>query len=236
MSKWDDLQLHEFLSLNPKMRLVEFGEGGVVVEGDFDINAKATGFNLIQDTYKLKIVFSKDYPRTIPFVSEMDYRIPRNSEHHVYSNGSFCLGSELKLKVILSNAPSVPKFVSEILEPFLYSVSYKLKYDEYPIGELDHGEDGLLDDYEQLFGVKGKAAVLKTLSALGKRKRVANKLQCPCGCKIRIGKCDFRFKLVDWRFLDKRSWFREHLKSFTPIPPVSKKTRKHKRNVNSTSR
>ena len=199
------------------MRLSEYGDERVVVEGEYYLNAEMDGYEAIQETYKITIIFPARYPRSLPQVTETGNRIPRNSDHHTHENGSFCLGSEIKLKSILFEHPSVIDFIKRILDPFLYNISYKLRYDLYPYGELDHGEDGLIDDYQRLFNVPDKASVLQVLRALGKRRRDANKLPCPCGCGERIGKCDFRFNLQRWRRLEKRGWFREHLSKFTPV-------------------
>jgi hypothetical protein len=201
------------------MRLTVYGEEQVIVEGEYHLNAQMDGYEIIQDTYRLKIIFPARYPKVLPKVIELDDRIPRGSDYHTYEDGSFCLGSEIKLKSILFDYPSIVDFVEKILNPFLYAVSYKMQYDIYPFGELDHGEDGLVDDYKHLFSVSEKESVLQVLRALGKRKRVANKLQCPCGCGDRIGKCDYRFKLQRWRQIESLRWFRDHLKEFTPTEP-----------------
>ncbi|HOP48320.1 MAG TPA: hypothetical protein PK874_11730 [Desulfobacteraceae bacterium] len=200
------------------MRLIELlEEERATIEGEYYLNAQMDGYEAIQETYKLRIIFPDRYPRSLPQVTEIGNRIPRNSDHHTYENGSFCLGSEIKLKSILFEHPSIIDFIKRILDPFLYAISYKLRYDLYPYGELDHGEDGLIDDYQRFFNVADKASVLQVLRALGMRKREANKLLCPCGCGQRIGKCDFRFKLQRWRRLERRHWFREHLSKFTLV-------------------
>ncbi len=232
MQKWNCLKLQEFLTLHPSIRLVELNEIQVVLEGVYEIDAQMNGFERILDKYQLQIVFPADYPRSLPTVRDSEKRIPRKEDYHTYKDGLFCLGSEIKLKSILFDYPAVTEFVEKILDPFLYSITYKVKHDIYPFGDLDHGEAGLIDDYQRLFNVKGKAAVLLVLTALGKRKREANKLPCPCGCRRRIGKCDFRFGLQRWRQLDKRRWFREHHSTFTPI----EKPKKLKRSRKSSSR
>src|SRR5690606_4178864 len=196
MSKWETLELQEFLTSHPKMRLSQLGGEGIVIEGEYDLHAQMAGFNAIRDSYKLKVSFLKEYPRSIPKVTESANRLPRDSAYHTYSDGSFCLGSEIHLKKILHKNSAITNFFDEILVPFLYSISYKLEYDIYPNGDLAHGEAGLVDDYECLLNVTGKSAVLKVLEILGKRKRVANKCPCPCGCGVRLGKCDFRFTLI----------------------------------------
>ena len=224
MSKWDKLKLLEFLTLHPSIRLVELGTQQVVIEGNYQFDAQMEGFERIRETYRLRMVFPADYPRSIPTVSETGKRIPRTLNYHTYDNGSFCLGSEIKLKSILFESQAILGFVEKILEPFLYAVTYKIRHNLYPFGDLDHGEAGLIDDYQRLFNVKDKAAVLLVLAALGKSKREANKMCCPCGCLRRLGRCDFRFRLQRWRRLDNRRWFRGHLLNFTPIEK-SKKTK-----------
>ena len=224
MSKWIRLELQEFLASNPKMRLTHFDDASIVIEGEYNIDAQMDGFNPIHESYNLKIVFPERYPKEIPTVTETKHTIPRKPDYHTYHDGSFCLGSDIQLKEIISETPNISDFISKILDQFLYSISYKLRYHEFPRGDLAHGEEGLIDDYERLFNIKGKRSVLRVLDALGKRKRVANKLRCPCGCNKRLGVCGFRFPLIKWRSLDRRRWFREHLSnSFLPIEKSKQK-------------
>lgn len=224
MKKWEDLGLQKFLTLNPNMRLSRFDHSGVCIQGEYAFSAKKNGFNDIQDSFSIRVYFSKGYPNEIPLVTEINKAIPKLPKYHINDDSSFCLGSGIRLKKILSENKDILFFFKRVIEPFLYSISYKLKYDEFPNGELRHGENGLIDDYEQIFSVKGKQSVLTVLSILSCRKRVANKLPCPCGCKKRVGKCSFRFTLNKFRKLATRRWFKTHLaQSFTPIIIEKKK-------------
>ena len=64
------------------------GEEGIVIEGEYDLHAQMSGFNAINDSYKLKVVFPKEYPREIPKVTESANRLPRDSAYHTYKDGS----------------------------------------------------------------------------------------------------------------------------------------------------
>jgi hypothetical protein len=56
-----------------------------------------------------------------------------------------------------------------------------------PDGELSH-EEGIRDDLAELFGVENDmVAGFVRLTAM--KKGVANKQPCPCGSKMRLGKC-----------------------------------------------
>lgn len=228
MSKWECLKLQEFLALYPKMRLVELGSKKIIIEGEYELDAQMKGFEAVRKSFSLQVIILAGYPRILPIVKELGKGIPRTEDFHTYRDGSFCLGSDINLKSILSEFSAASEFVEKILDPFLYSVTYKLLHGIYPYGDLAHGEAGLVDDYQHLFTVNGKEAVLLVLTALGKRKRDANKLVCPCGCNNRIGKCDFRFNFPSWRQLDRRRWFRNHLSTFTPLEKPKKTKRKRK--------
>lgn len=202
--------LVEFLALHPKLKLTNLTDEAIVIEGYFDINAMIKGFEKIEDSYKLRIILTSDFPRGVPIVFELENKIPRKEEFHVNSNGSLCMGSVIRLKFILHQSPPLETFAQQILEPYLYSTSYKLQNGYYPTGELKHGIAGLIQDYEELFNVKGKCAVLRVLEILGSKERIANKLLCPCGCGNRLGICSFRFSLETWRRLESKKWYRNH--------------------------
>jgi hypothetical protein len=217
MSKWSSLKLQDFLSSHPQMRLVEFCDEQIIVEGDFSLNAQMDGYQAIHGTHKIRITFPPQYPRILPKVVQLDNRIPKHIDYHIYPDGSFCLGSDIKLKSILHDHLTALDLVEKVVTPFLYKIVHKLKYGIAPCGELDHGEAGLIDDYQRLFKVRNKSCVLQVLSVLGKRKRDANKLLCPCGCGNRLRKCSYRFSLPQWRRLERRRWFRKHLSEFSPM-------------------
>lgn len=230
MSKWDDLGLNDFLTSRPTMRIVSYSDLEIGLVGDYRCRAGKKGQPAIDETYTLSIRFPPRYPDDIPVVTETGGRITRHQDFHTYKDGSFCLGSDIRIKAIIRERPRLTEFADRILDPFLYSISCKIKFGAFPYGELAHGEPGLIDDYEQLFGITGKKAVLGVLNALGKRKRIANKLACPCACGHRLGKCDFRFTIAEWRTLARRRWFRHHLKEcFTPVEKVKHKKPKRRR-------
>lgn len=228
MRHWDVLGLGDFLACHPRLRIVQINSDMVELAGEYHLNAQLPGSQLVDRTYQLRFFCPRDYPRTLPKVLEEERYLPRNQEYHTYSDGSFCLGSELKIKSLLREDHSFTAFFENIVDRFLYAVTHRIEFGSFPYGELAHGEQGLIDDYGEMFGLSGKLSVLRALRALGKRKRDANKLLCPCGCGRRLGRCDYRFVLSQFRDVERRRWFRKHSKrSFSPIerPKKSKKKR-----------
>lgn len=227
MRHWDILGLEDFLAAHPRIRLLEINNEHLILSGEYHLKAQLAGSQLIDRTYRLKLVCPRDYPKKIPTVIDEESYFPRNQEYHTYTDGSFCLGSELKIKSLIKDNNSLSAFFSEIVDRFLYAVTHRIEYGNFPYGELAHGEQGLVDDYGEMFRVSGKLAVIRALQALGKRKREANKVLCPCGCGLRLGRCDYRFVLNEFRNIERRRWFRQHLKSsFKPIEKKKKVKRK----------
>lgn len=223
MQHWSDIGLTDFLACHPKIRITEINSDKIELAGEYLLKAQLAGSQLIEKTYQLRIVCPHDYPKTLPKVLDEEGYFPRHEEYHVYSDGSFCLGSELKIKSILLGDPSFTAFFEKIIVRFLYAVSHRIEFGSFPYGELAHGEQGLIDDYGEMLCVNGKHSVLRALKALGKRKREANKLACPCDCGLRLGRCGYRSKLNEFRNIESRHWFRQHYIDFFTPPVRSKK-------------
>jgi hypothetical protein len=228
MRHWDGLGLEDFLASHPRIRIVEINNDKVELAGEYHLKAKLAGSQLVDRTYQLRLICPRDYPRKLPKVLDEGRYLPRNQEYHTYSDGSFCLGSELKIKSLLRDDHSFTAFFENIVDRFLYAVSHRIEFGNFPYGELAHGEQGLIDDYGGMFGLNGKLPVLRALNALGKREREANKLPCPCGCGQRLGRCDYRLVLNQFRNVESRRWFRQHLEeSFSSIArPKKSETKK----------
>lgn len=227
MLYWDEIGLEEFLASHPKIRIIEINDDKVELAGEYYLKAQQAGSQLVDRTYQLRFICTRDYPGKLPKVLDEGRYFPRNQEYHTYSDGSFCLGSELKIKSILRDDHSLTAFFENIVDRFLYAVSHRIEFGNFPYGELAHGEKGLVDDYGEMFGLKGKLPVLRAFQVLGKRKREANKLPCPCGCDLRLGRCGYRFVLNKFRNIERRRWFRQHLKeSFTPLEKPKRRKKK----------
>ncbi len=226
MQHWDSLGLEGFLSVHPGIRIAELNDDSIALSGRYHLRAQLAGRQLVDKIYQLRVIIPRAYPEELPRVIDEGRYIPRSQEYHTYTDGSFCLGSEFRIKFILQNDHSLTAFFEKIIDRFLYAVTHRIEFGDFPFGELSHGEQGLVDDYGEMFGISGKLAVLRAFRALGRRKRESNKLPCPCDCGLRLGLCDYRFTLADFRKIARRRWFRQHLKeSFKPLEKPKKKSR-----------
>ncbi|MEO6847045.1 MAG: hypothetical protein ABI254_07295 [Chthoniobacterales bacterium] len=110
----------------------------------------------------------------------------------------------------LQAEPTVQGFSKSCIIPYLYAMSLKLIHGkDFIFGELRHGIHGELDDYRELLGLKRNNQVVPALLCLLKKKRLANKMSCPFGCQIRLGKCDFNVVVRKFRNVLPKAWLRE---------------------------
>jgi len=180
-----------------------------LLKGRFAFTARSVKGEEITDAFMLTIEVPHEFPMALPQVVETGERIPRTADFHLNSDGTLCLGSPLRLLLTLSQQPTLIGFAEKCLVPYLFAISRKLK-DGGPLAfdELAHGSKGLLADYVDLFRLKNPEQADYALKLLGMKKRRANKLPCPCGCEIRLGRCRFNWRLRQFRSLASRSWFR----------------------------
>ena len=195
------------------------------MKGVIDFNRMSKGTNPIEDSYELLIEVPSDFPTSVPIVKEIGNKIPKKSDFHInVGDGTLCLGSPLRLLLHLSKNPSLVGFVEELLiDSYLYQVSNKLRGGEFILGELEHGVLGEISDYENILGINGVNVVKSSIIALTYKKRIANKIACPCGCGIRLGSCKFHYKLNSLRKVLTRKVYKKILSEFNERLNKSKK-------------
>jgi hypothetical protein len=177
--------------------------------GELAFHAVRDGFEQISDTFSVRIEVASEFPRVLPKVFEAAGRIP--PDYHTDPDGSLCLGSPLRQRLLIAKDQTLTGFVEHLLIPYLYNRSYFEKHEDLPIGDLPHGAPGLVADYERIFKVEGRSACTEMLYLLGLGKRIANKRSCPCGSGRRLGKCH-NAVMNPLRKLASRREFREQLR------------------------
>lgn len=204
---------NQFLDENPFMSITP-SDLGFMIKGKFRFSAETQNIGEITNSFYLEILIPNNFPKSLPKIKETQNKIPRSGDYHVNPDGTFCLGSPIRLMQKIKKDSTMSGFVKNCLIPYLYAVSYKLKNGgNFIFGELKHGKSGLFDDGLDLFGLDSPNKVEKAISLLGLKKRYANKKICPCGCGKRLGICSFRFKLDNYRKLAPVSWFKAIIQS-----------------------
>ena len=216
----DRIRLDAFLDAHPDMRVRPSPRDLVRLSGTLAFHADFEGGAPIQDEYQVQIDVPLDFPKRVPRVQELDGRIPREVDHHVFpSTGVLCLGSPLQLGLVAHRSTDLADFVWRGIVPYLYAASYREQTGgPYPFGELAHGPDGLLDDYARILRLSTPQQASDALRLLGLKRRLANKRPCPCGCGRRLGTCRFNETVRMLRQQFGRHFFQELCLRVLPLP------------------
>lgn len=185
-----DSSIEAFLDAYPLMRSRPSAKGTVRLVGRLEFSAVTEGAPLVEDEYRIQMDISSPLDRALPQVFEVGGRIPREGRYHVNPDGTLCLGSMLRQRLILGAQPSLVDFVDKCVVPFLYGHSLRESgAAELPFGELEHGAIGLVDDYRLIFGIADRDGLQGLMRLLAMKRRRANKLRCYCGCGRRFAAC-----------------------------------------------
>lgn len=210
MSLLEDLDA--FLHSQPGMSLSPSQDGNVHIKGRFRFSASFDGSPAVEDSYQIHLVAFPEHQEKLPEVYEIGGRIPRDGDHHINPAGNLCLGSPIRLHMILRKGFRLTEFVERCLIPFLYATSLAEQgHERFKLGELPHGAAGLLEDYAKLFGCVARADVLRYLETLTLKKRRANQKPCPCLCGRKLVKCRTHKVMVMLRATVPQKLFKESL-------------------------
>jgi len=201
----DDMEA--FIQAYPGMAVLPAMGNELVFEGRFEFIAAYPGAPEVTDAYELRIEVP-DYPEQLPRVFEIGGRIPRDIDEHVFDTGHLCLGSELRLRLKIGAKLNLVHFADQCIVPYLYSTSRRQTEGRFVLGELAHGNQGLFDDYQDIFGVTNQAEVLAALRILATKPSSAGRHPCPCGCGKRLAQCQFRDRIDQIRKIAPRSSFK----------------------------
>lgn len=189
----------------PGLRLRPGTHRSIALGGTLYFCAETPSKECLDDEYDIEIIIPEEFPHALPTVNETAGRIPRS--FHKLEDGSLCLGSPVRLRLILVNTPSLVLFVEKCVIPYLYGHSHFEKYGILPFGELKHGREGLCQDLAALYGGNPVHAVPMFVRLTGMKRRQANKASCPCGSGRRLGRCHNR-QVNELRSKLGRPWFR----------------------------
>lgn len=198
-------RLEDLLIKYPGLRPTSAAGGSVKVAGVLAFVAEAPGRETVGDEYIVEFLVPDNFPNRVPPVWETGGRIP--SSFHKLEDGSLCLGTPTRVRLILAESPSILQFVELCVIPYLYGYSYFERHGILPFGELKHGREGIREDLAALFGADREDAACEFVALAAMRKRSANRQPCPCGSQRRLGQCHHR-RVNTLRSRLGRQWFR----------------------------
>jgi hypothetical protein len=189
-SKLERFELSKLLLKYYGLRVKPNRDGTIILSGSLDFTGVSQDLPDLTDSYEVRISIPKGYPDELPTVHETGRRIP--PDFHKLDGDALCLGAPIRIWMLIQRNPSLLNFLERVIIPYLYGHSSHERGRGMPFGELRHGTPGLIDDLAEMLGSPDPDMTRQYLEAIQRKKRVANKLSCPCGSGVRLGRCHNR--------------------------------------------
>lgn len=184
MPNLEDLR-RDLRSTFPTLHAFRNTAGHVEIAGAFVVRG-VSGEEL--DRYSISIVLLPEFPDMLPIVRETGGRIPWHEDRHVERDGRACVMIEEDRWWCFPAGSSILDFISVPVANFFLSQSCFEEHREWPLGEWEHGIDGIVQYYRWLIGTESDFTVYRFLCVLAKRD-IKLHYECPCGSGKKIKRC-----------------------------------------------
>lgn len=184
----------------------------LILSGELQRRIQFKEYEPREISYSLTILIPNDYPSELPIIFENRNQIEKVPLNHINPDSSFCLGSPIRLKLVLKKSVDFKDFFESCVLPYLYAVSINQEKGQgFIFGELEHGDEGLLSDFKELFHLEKSEGVYQMLKVLVSKKKAANKMNCPCGCYKRVTQCKYFNNVVKMRkTFSRKEWEQQY--------------------------
>lgn len=200
--------INKFLDKYNMFKLSPYNGHSFKLVGTYCGTLSSIEYGDVSVDYEIELEINASFPLSLPTVTETSNKIEKIADNHINYDGTLCLGSPIRLHMLMKNRLSLIYFFEEAVLPYLYAVTQKLKNGQsFVYGELPHGKIGLLSDFQDLFNLQTKKQIIEMLKILSSNKKIGNKSICPCGCEKRTSTCGY-FKTVQKfrRKVDRVKW------------------------------
>ncbi|WP_419957982.1 hypothetical protein [Psychrobacillus psychrotolerans] len=204
--------IENFLTEYSEFSMRPIVDNAIIIKGNFQRQLYHEDYGTIDIDYSLLIHIPFNYPENQPIIYESKGAIQNSPSNHINPDGSFCLGSPLRLKILLKRNSDFKYFFENCVLPYLYAVTLNVQQKEgFAFGELEHGTTGLILDLQDFFHLKDSSQVYQMLRILSSKKKVSNRMVCPCGCKQRVTQCNYFQQILRMRKVLTRAEWEEQL-------------------------
>lgn len=182
------IENHDIEMVKEKYPMLDISkcEDDYIFSGEFILNHVYDEIRMT-GKFDLEIVVPGAFPLAFPRVRELSNCIDEYYPHQ-YTNGQFCLASDLELRMFFSQDTDICSFIEKYVIPYLYTYRFYEEYGVYPYGERSHGTMGNLEYLKDLFQVDDWKQVLDIMLFVVKSSYRGH-LLCPCGSGKRIRNC-----------------------------------------------
>src|SRR2546422_8610562 len=108
-NRYKGLALPDLFQRYPDLSIGPSEATELILRGSIDFRTRHPSCGDIEDSFLLEFRIQLTFPRALPVVRECADRIP--ATFHRFDDGELCLGSTLRLRLILGESPTLLTFV-----------------------------------------------------------------------------------------------------------------------------
>jgi len=142
-----------------------------------------------QDSYKIKIKPKDNYPLTFPYVFEVEGRIPKNFDWHIFeAEGNFCIASQPEEILICKKGLTLIDFIENQIKPYLFNQTFRREHG-YFLNERSHGDKGWIEFFEDELKTDSINNIIFVLESVLKREIPDRRSYCFCESGKKFRNC-----------------------------------------------
>lgn len=189
--------LNEVLEMFPKLKLFE-KDKKKTISGEIDIFDAAGNY---VNSFDINVAVPRNYPHGFPLLFETSNKFEHIPDRHINEDGSCCVCSLQESDLISQKGIAIKDYFLRYVIPYLANQLYFDSEEEWANGDYEHGAEGILQFYQELFEMEAIEEVINLLSFFNTKKINRND-DCFCGKKEKLKRC--------------------HLQTYTTIKDLSK--------------
>lgn len=179
-----DKDLKEVVDIFPKIKLYTNNKTKSL-SGEIDI-FDVTG-NYV-NSYDIKVTIPANYPHDFPLLFETGNKFEHIPDRHINEDDSCCICSLQEVDLMKQKGITIKDFFLKYVIPYLANQIYFDSEGEWANGDYEHGVDGILQYYKELFEMNDIEKVIKLLCFFNIKKLNRND-DCFCGQKEKLKHC-----------------------------------------------
>lgn len=178
-------RINELLESYEGLRLVDGGDYGCTkITGHIQVHRSIEQF-VLNKQYEISIFVPKK-EKELPYVVDVGGAIDKDYPH-IYDDQTLCLATDIDMVKAFDENPSLRAWMNDFVEPYFVTYEYYVRYGEFPMGDREHGEKGILKSYAEIFSV-GDMEAFRIMRFVA-RGAYRGHHPCPCGSGEKLRKC-----------------------------------------------
>lgn len=179
------LQLNKVFERYKNLAVVKDSHNLVRLHGSLPVDILSCGFHLCQ-SYMIDICIPLNSDK-LPYVIDTG-RSVAISYRHIYDDGVLCLDTDTRIRMRFLDGFDLLQWLQDLVEPYFFSYEYYVRYGSFPFGEREHGCQGILQTYQELFDASSIDAAYKLMRYCCLHSYRGHHI-CPCGSGKRLRNC-----------------------------------------------